>query len=116
MPWTYDDAGLSWQANLRAVTLTLEALRAVERYGAVRDGQQYQGFRAIEAGSGNGHGFASPEEALRWVREQTGNRATDPRQAYKIAVRALHPDAGGSKQQWDRLDAARQLMEAGGLL
>ncbi|MGH3439872.1 MAG: hypothetical protein ACRDRN_25935 [Sciscionella sp.] len=112
----YDDAGLSWQANLRAVALTLDALRAVERYGAVRDGQQYTGFLALEAGSGDGHGFAGPEEALRWVREQTGGRETDPQRAYKIAARKLHPDAGGSPQLWERLDAARQLLESVGLL
>ncbi|MGH4011546.1 MAG: hypothetical protein ACRDTH_25840 [Pseudonocardiaceae bacterium] len=109
----YDDAGLSWQANLRAVALTLEALRAVERYGAVRDGQQYLGFRAIEAGSA--HGFASADEALAWVCEQAGGRH-DPRLAYKLAARKLHPDAGGSPELWERLDAARQLMETGGLL
>ncbi|MGH3834174.1 MAG: hypothetical protein ACRDSF_00500 [Pseudonocardiaceae bacterium] len=28
----------------------------------------------------------------------------------------LHPDVGGSALTWDRLDAARQLMETGGLL
>lgn len=42
----YDD----WQDNVRALALTLEALRAVERWGAV-SGEQYEGFRLeLEAG------------------------------------------------------------------
>lgn len=49
----YEDAGLSWQANVRGIVLTLAALRAVDRYGAVADGQQYQGFLAIESGAPN---------------------------------------------------------------
>lgn len=112
----YDDAGLSWQANLRAVMLTLEALRAVERYGAVRDGQQYQGFRAIEAGSTASDGFASVDAALRWIREQAGDLTAEPRAAYKVAARKLHPDTADAPDLWARLDAARQVLEAGGLL
>ncbi|MGH3693251.1 MAG: hypothetical protein ACRDRX_04495 [Pseudonocardiaceae bacterium] len=110
----YDDAGLSWQANLRAVALTLEALRAVERYGAVRDGQQYRGFLALEAGSANG--FSGVEEAARWVRQASGVTDAGLKGAYLAAARRLHPDAGGSPRDWERLDAARQLLESGGLL
>jgi hypothetical protein len=40
--------GEPWQHNLRAIVMTLEALRAVDRYGAVQSGQQYRGFLAIE--------------------------------------------------------------------
>lgn len=113
----YDDAGLSWQANVRAVVLTLQALRAVERYGAVRDGQQYLGFRAIEAGPAGRSGFASAGEALDWVREVAGVEAgISNRAAYLMAARKLHPDAAGAPELWERLDAARQLMDSGGLL
>ncbi|MGH3521970.1 MAG: hypothetical protein ACRDU4_03860, partial [Mycobacterium sp.] len=113
----YDDAGLSWQANLRAVVLTLEALRAVERYGAVRDGQQYQGFRAIESSPAGRGGFANADEALGWMREQVPEvGAAEARYVYKTAARKLHPDVGGSPELWERLDAARQLLEAAGQL
>jgi hypothetical protein len=37
----------SWQENLRAVALGLEALRKVSRYGIATDGQQYRGYRAL---------------------------------------------------------------------
>lgn len=36
-----------WQHNVYAVARTLESLRAVDRYGAVRSGEQYRGFRQI---------------------------------------------------------------------
>lgn len=110
----YDDAGLSWQANLRAVVLTLEALRAVERYGAVRDGQQYRGFLALEATSSNG--FANALEALDWIREVAEAGGDKPASAYRKAARKLHPDAGGSPELWARLDEARRVMEAEGVL
>ncbi len=43
-----------WQDNVRAIALTLEALRGVERRGAV-SGEQYEGMRLeIEAPGGSG--------------------------------------------------------------
>lgn len=38
-----------WQHNIRAIALTLEALRAVNRYGATQSGEQYTGYRQISA-------------------------------------------------------------------
>lgn len=38
------------------------------------------------------------------------------RQDGELRADARHPDAGGPRKGWARLDAARQLMEAGGLL
>lgn len=35
-----------WQHNVRSIGLGLEALRAVDRYGISKRGQQYAGFRA----------------------------------------------------------------------
>lgn len=46
---TYD----KWQMNLRAIALTLERLRAVERYGAVKHGEQYKGWKQLPASSGD---------------------------------------------------------------
>jgi len=42
---TYD----SWTANLRALSLTLTALRAVDRYGASKSGEQYRGWQQLSA-------------------------------------------------------------------
>lgn len=40
----------SFEENLRAIGLTMEALRSVDRYGVV-EGEQYQGFKQIAAPS-----------------------------------------------------------------
>jgi hypothetical protein len=40
----YDD----WQDNLRAIALSLEALRPVDRYGVTRGNEQYRGWAQIE--------------------------------------------------------------------
>lgn len=39
-----------WQHNVYAVAKTLEALRAVDRYGAAASGEQYAGYRQIGGG------------------------------------------------------------------
>ncbi len=39
----------SWLANIKAIAKTLEALRAVDRYGATQGGEQYTGFQALPA-------------------------------------------------------------------
>lgn len=44
------DRFLSWEDNLRAITKTLESLRAVDRYEVVEGGEQYAGFRQITRG------------------------------------------------------------------
>lgn len=111
----YHAGALSWQANARAVALTMEALRTVERYGAVHTAEQYQGFIAIESRVG---GFSSADEALRWVKSKAGAEAATatPRAAYRAAARVLHPDAGGLLEDWTILDQARQVMETAGML
>ncbi|QDU33786.1 hypothetical protein KS4_18430 [Poriferisphaera corsica] len=40
---TYND----WRDNLRGIVKTLSAQRAMERYGAVRQHQQYRGWAAL---------------------------------------------------------------------
>lgn len=105
-----------WRHNVRAIALTLESLRAVDRYGAVHDGEQYSGFLAIEAG--NGSGFASADDAVRWIRQQAGLVAAgrDPalRSLYRAAAKRLHPDAGGDPGDWARLDEAARLARTTG--
>lgn len=113
----YGDRGGAnwWRHNVRAIALTLQALRAVDRYGAVHTAEQYAGFLAIDAPA---TGFASADEALRWVRRQAGaeHLSSAPRRAYREAARRLHPDSGGDSTGWERLDQARQSMEKAGIL
>lgn len=41
------DRFYEWEDNLRAVALSLQALRMVDRYGVTRNNEQYRGFAAL---------------------------------------------------------------------
>lgn len=79
--WQYS----SFEANLRAIALTLEALRAVERYGVV-SGQQYEGFRRLEA--------PAPADPAAAAREFFARHAPGMgiHEAYRALRRRFHPD------------------------
>jgi hypothetical protein len=50
----------NWQDNLRAVALGLEALRAVDRHGVTKRGEQYAGWKALPSGRGDVDGLVEP--------------------------------------------------------
>lgn len=109
-----------WQINVRAIAVALEALRKVDRYGVGSHGEQYAGWRAIEAPASP---FASKDAAYEWLRRFTGIELTtsgpptdaDYRALLRVAARLAHPDVGGEPDDWTRVDAARQLLRAGGV-
>lgn len=71
-----------WQANLRAIALSMQALRAVDRYGVSKRGEQYTGWRQIGTGSDDTgiHTRAQAEQLLATY----GGKAA--------AIKATHPD------------------------
>lgn len=115
-----------WQANVRAIALGLEALRRVDRYGITQRGEQYTGWKALGAGIAMpaAAGFTSIEEAAAFVAQHAGtdwdagdllDRPGVPHdgsveRAYRIAAKALHPDAGGDPDQFKRLTEARRML------
>lgn len=115
----------AWQANVRAIALAFEALRSVDRHGVSRTGEQYRGWRAIEAGpSPSTAVFATPEHAARWMADTAadlgrGEQASTSlianrgqlHSTYAFLARKLHPDAGGDPLDWARLDEARRLLD-----
>lgn len=116
----YYGDGPSWQANLRAIALGLEALRKVERYGIAERGQQYAGYRELPSGIELGRAM-TVEDAARFIAEHSGdlNRMPevedDPSFAlalFKDAAKTLHPDAGGDPELFKKLVTARELLEA----
>lgn len=111
-----------WRANVRAIALALGALRAVDRYGVTKRGEQYTGWTALPAGTGGVlRVFGSADEALRWMRTVAKEEGIDhatliAHDLYRDLARRLHPDSGGSPEMWERLDAAKTLLSAAGIL
>jgi hypothetical protein len=98
--------------NLRAIALSLEALRAVDRHGVTKRGEQYQGFKALEA--------PRPwtiEDSAAFVSIKSGTPATvimhdaaSWKTAYRVAASTLHPDAGGNPHEWELLNKAKEML------
>lgn len=86
------DAFTTWQANLRAIALGLEALRKVERYRIASRGQQYAGFAQLTAG---GPDADRGRELIRW------------HGGVRQALMATHPDQGGDPGDFANVQAAR---------
>lgn len=114
MTGEYED----WGDNLRAVALSLEALRAVDRYGVSRRGEQYRGWRALEAGDGS-QGMYSAADARDYLmrhygREEDRERPTDA--AVAAALRrglfVTHPDRDGNVNEFYRVIRAKELLDA----
>lgn len=120
------DAYEFWQHNVRAIALSLEALRAVDRYGTTSGRQQYTGFRAIGAGAtpmGSGREPMTRATAANFIALHAdpvgGGRPAIVTQllagnlaAYKTAARRLHPDVdGGSAELFKRLQEAKAVLE-----
>jgi hypothetical protein len=76
------DVFTDWRDNVRAVAKGLEALRAVERWGVAKRGQQYAGFALLTAGPGQ---------------EELGRQLVERHGGVTEALRATHPDTGGDQ-------------------
>ncbi len=117
---TYTD----WKANLRAIALSLEALRAVNRYGVTRRNEQYRGWTALEAPKPEPSGgpFASAEDAAHYIVKASKLNisameivvsSSDLQRVYREAAKHMHPDAGGSEAEFKKLQSARDRVTAG---
>lgn len=85
----------TWQANIRGFALSLEALRKVDRYGVSR-GEQYAGWKQIEATTGNGTGDLDRGRVL-----------ISKYGSVRDALRATHPDLGGKPADFRAVIVAR---------
>ena len=105
--------------NLRAIALSLEALRAVDRYGVTKRAEQYAGWKQIEAPAANG--FATAEDAAAFIIAQadSANPASSiirdaalRQNLYRQAARRLHPDAAtGNHELFVKLQQANAMLE-----
>lgn len=88
-----------WKDNVRAIALSLEALRAVNRYGVTGSGEQYRGFVAIEAKAAGVPLDLAEAKAL-----------IDSYGDVKAALLATHPDRGGNVDDFHRVQEARRVL------
>ena len=95
----------TWQDNLRAISLALEALRKVDRYGVTKRGEQYAGWKQLPSTSS---GLTEAEAfqvllAAAGVDEPTNSAA----QLLRIARGVAHPDRNnGQRDAWDLVEQA----------
>lgn len=109
----------SWQHNVRAIALALRALRAVDRYGVTKRGEQYVGWRALGAGDATPASGMTYETAVEIIEEAAGVDLADlnPAAPYwskivKAARFETHPDRnGGDQTRYDRVEQAAALIE-----
>lgn len=115
------DTFTTWQDNLRAIALALEALRKVDRYGVTKRGEQYTGWRALP-GAGGTTATMTAEAAAQLIASLAGNGTVDGPAllhdrallpgAVRAAARHAHPDAGGSTEAFQQLQVAKRVLEA----
>lgn len=111
----------TWQDNIRAIALGLHDLRRLDRYGIVRRGEQYAGWRALPP-----HENGKPstrEQAAAILAQHSGLPRdyilTSPenwKTAWRQAARVTHTDAGGQLAEYQKVMWAREFLDknAGG--
>lgn len=106
--WTYSH----WHDNLRAIRMTLEALRAVDRYGAVQGDKQYTGFRQLpEPGKASGSMTYVQARMELGFTEHAIVTEEAVKDRYRGEAKRRHPDAaGGSQAAFQRLTQARDML------
>jgi hypothetical protein len=110
------DTYVNWDSNLRAVSLTLTALRAIDRCGVTQHAEQYKGWAKLPPAPEK----TSIDDAIQFLLLHSGIYPRDSdtlKDAYRAAARKLHPDNAqtGSNGQFVMLErACRALKEAHG--
>jgi hypothetical protein len=112
-----------WEDNLRAIVLTLDALRAVARYGVsgtgaeeagkTEEAKQYSGFArrklANEGARHDGRQEMTPEAAASilaacaeggWTVQSVLSGRAEMESCFKAAAKKSHPDAGGTENSF----------------
>lgn len=119
------DTFTHWHDNLRAIVLTLEALRKVDRYGVTQTGQQYRGWQAIES-KPTVDAACVLLARIAWPNENDEHQAswapkiaTDEqigRNAYRQARAKAHPDRhNGDQALWDQVEGAAEVLRRSGI-
>jgi hypothetical protein len=108
------DTYLNWDCNLRAIALSLEALRSVDRYGVTKRAEQYQGWAKLPA-----PGQATPmtpQQAAGILQQAAGVPVgslarSEFEEVYRRACATTHPDVGGDAEWFKRVQAAKDVLD-----
>jgi hypothetical protein len=114
------DRYTQWQDNVRAIALSLEALRSVDRYGVTRRAEQYCGWQRLPGAGGNGP--CTIDEATARLRNILASRGMRPTPFelrheslaagyLRHAELATHPDRGGDAAQFKEVERIREFLE-----
>ena len=112
-PLTYaTDSCTYWQDNVRSIALGLQALRAIDRYGVTKRGEQYAGWKALPAGAGDRPSHMTRDQALQVVATfDPGPYTDDLARRMRRARAAAHPDRhGGGRTGWDQVEQAAKVL------
>jgi len=123
----YCDTFTSFDDNMRAIALGLEALRRVERYGITNRAEQYAGWKQIGSGRTTGEAMSKDEAwyvlcdlaevdtrdryNVRNVKPELRTRE-DVERLYRHAAKLHHPDQGGNRACFEAAVAAREVLLA----
>lgn len=111
------DRFLTWQDNLRAIALSLEALRKIDRYGITPNAEQYTGWKQLPGGGPRAPSAVDSEMVILSYADVPTGEAVSLDQAYRRARANAHPDRrGGDRAAWDAVEAAAEVLRAAGRL
>lgn len=132
----YPAAMPGWQANVRAIALSLQALRAVDRYGVTHTGEQYRGWSQITAAAAETgmtrddairvfadaagarpdfvRGFADLINGPSWVADESRKTARMALgKMFRTAAKKAHPESGGNADAFRLVTRARDMLLKG---
>lgn len=109
---TYRD----WKDNVRAIALSMEKLRAVDRYGVTKSDEQYRGWKALPGGNTgptlSALGAARRVATAGFPAETVLNDPVAAKRAIRAAMARAHPDAGGTAERFHEITQAKEVLEA----
>lgn len=108
----YCDRFRKWEDNLRAIALGLEALRRVDRYGITSGDEQYAGWTAIPQTSESRSVAFNLLTSMTGIVVREGSNPDEIRAVVKRALFVAHPDHGGTREDFERVQAARATLNA----
>lgn len=112
-----------WHDNLRAIVLTMEKLRAIDRYGVTKHGEQYRGWMQIEPPR-EAPKFTDVGDALRLI-YAAADMIVEPGVLYEPdAIRTIirrarfkhHPDRAGDVGEYHRIEEAELYLKLVGAI